>query len=191
MIDLFLHAAMLMTTPILLTAIGGMVNRIGGLVNIGLESMMLAGALAAVSSEFGTELVRLERECFELAGHPFNLNSPNQLRDILFTELKLSAKGLKKTKSGFSTDADTLDIARMVLVGKVNRDIVSAINVHGALAVGLSGEDANLLTAVARSGELGFVGDIEGVDPSLIERLLAQGLIPVVATIAADVAALD
>ena len=45
------------------------------------------------------------------------------------------------------TDADTLDIARMVLVGKVNRDIVSAINVHGPLAVGMSGEDANLITA--------------------------------------------
>ncbi|HXQ75069.1 MAG TPA: acetylglutamate kinase [Acidimicrobiales bacterium] len=86
------------------------------------------------------------------------------------------------------TDAETLEIARMVLVGKVNREIVSAINVHGALAVGLSGEDANLITAVARSGELGFVGDVEVVDPSLIERLLAQGLIPVVATIAADAA---
>ncbi len=86
------------------------------------------------------------------------------------------------------TDAETLEIARMVLVGKVNREIVSAINVHGALAVGLSGEDANLITAVARPGELGFVGDVEVVDPSLIERLLAQGLIPVVATIAADAA---
>lgn len=68
-----------------------------------------AGALAAVSSEFGIELARLERECFELAGHPFNLSSPNQLRDLLFIELKLSTKGLKKTKSGFSTDADTLE----------------------------------------------------------------------------------
>ncbi len=68
-----------------------------------------AGALAAISSEFGAELARLERECFELAGHPFNLNSPIQLRDILFSDLKLSAKGLKKTKSGFSTDADTLE----------------------------------------------------------------------------------
>jgi acetylglutamate kinase len=86
------------------------------------------------------------------------------------------------------TDAETLEIARMVLVGKVNREIVSAINVHGALAVGLSGEDANLITAVARPGELGFVGDVEVVDPALIERLLAQGLIPVVATIAADAA---
>jgi acetylglutamate kinase len=86
------------------------------------------------------------------------------------------------------TDAETLEIARMVLVGKVNREIVSAINVHGALAVGLSGEDANLITAVARPGQLGFVGDVEVVDPSLMERLLAQGLIPVVATIAADAA---
>jgi len=84
------------------------------------------------------------------------------------------------------TDAETLEIARMVLVGKVNREIVSAMNVHGPLAVGLSGEDANLLTAVRRAGDLGFVGDVEVVDPSIIERLLAQGLIPVVATVAAD-----
>jgi acetylglutamate kinase len=84
------------------------------------------------------------------------------------------------------TDAETLEIARMVLVGKVNREIVSAMNVHAPLAVGLSGEDANLLTAVAHPGDLGFVGDVEVVDPSIIERLLAQGLIPVVATVAAD-----
>jgi len=84
------------------------------------------------------------------------------------------------------TDAETLDIARMVLVGKVNREIVSAINVHGALAVGLSGEDAKLITAVARSEELGFVGDVSVVAPDILERLLAQGLIPVVATIGTD-----
>jgi len=84
------------------------------------------------------------------------------------------------------TDAETLDIARMVLVGKVNREIVSAINVHGALSVGLSGEDANLITAVARSADLGFVGDVAVVAPDILERLLAQGLIPVVATIGTD-----
>jgi acetylglutamate kinase len=84
------------------------------------------------------------------------------------------------------TDADTLDIARMVLVGKVNRDIVSAINVHGSLAVGLSGEDAGLITASARSPELGFVGDVEAVNSSILERLLAEELIPVVATIGSD-----
>ena len=86
------------------------------------------------------------------------------------------------------TDAETLEIARMVLVGKVNRQIVSAVNVHGALAVGLSGEDAKLITAVARHAELGFVGDVEVVAPEILQRLLAQGLIPVVATIGADVA---
>jgi acetylglutamate kinase len=84
------------------------------------------------------------------------------------------------------TDADTLDIARMVLVGKVNRDIVSAINVHGPIAVGLSGEDANLITAAPRHADLGFVGNVSLVDPTMLERLLAEGLIPVVATIGAD-----
>jgi acetylglutamate kinase len=86
------------------------------------------------------------------------------------------------------TDAETLDIARMVLVGKVNRDIVSAINVHDPLAVGMSGEDAGLITATARSPELGFVGDVGAVNASILERVLAQGLIPVVATIGSDVA---
>lgn len=84
------------------------------------------------------------------------------------------------------TDADTLDIARMVLVGKVNRDIVSAINVHGPLAVGMSGEDANLITATPSHADLGFVGNVSVVDPTMLERLVAEGLIPVVATIASD-----
>jgi acetylglutamate kinase len=84
------------------------------------------------------------------------------------------------------TDADTIDLVRMVLVGKVNRDIVSSINVHGALAVGLSGEDANLITATARSEALGYVGDVVSVDPVIVHHLLAQGLIPVVATIGTD-----
>jgi len=84
------------------------------------------------------------------------------------------------------TDADTLDIARMVLVGKVNRDIVAAVTVHGPLAVGLSGEDAGLIVASARDPELGFVGDVEAINPGIIERLLAEDLIPVVATIGTD-----
>jgi acetylglutamate kinase len=81
------------------------------------------------------------------------------------------------------TDAETVDIARMVLVGKVNRDIVAAINVHGPLAVGLSGEDAGLITASARNAELGYVGDVAAVNPTILERLLAEDLIPVVSTI--------
>jgi len=84
------------------------------------------------------------------------------------------------------TDAETLDIARMVLVGKVNRDIVSAVNVHGPLAVGLSGEDANLITAEPHPAALGYVGNVLHVDPTILQRLLAEGLVPVVATIGAD-----
>jgi acetylglutamate kinase len=84
------------------------------------------------------------------------------------------------------TDAETLDIARMVLVGKVNRDIVSAINVHAPLAVGVSGEDAGLISAQARDPQLGFVGDVVAVNPDLLQRLLAEDLIPVVATIGTD-----
>ena len=84
------------------------------------------------------------------------------------------------------TDADTIDLVRMVLVGQVNRNIVSALNVHAPLAVGLSGEDANLITASRRDESLGFVGDVEDVDPVIVRKLLEQGLIPVVATIGSD-----
>ena len=84
------------------------------------------------------------------------------------------------------TDAETLDIARMVLVGKVNRDIVAAINVHGPLAVGVSGEDAGLIRAAPLDPALGFVGDISRVGPELLVRLLAEDLVPVVATIGTD-----
>ncbi len=84
------------------------------------------------------------------------------------------------------TDAETLDIARMVLVGKVNRDIVGSINVHGPLAVGVSGEDGGLITAAARNPELGFVGDVASVDPTLLTKLFSEGLIPVMSTIGAD-----
>ena len=84
------------------------------------------------------------------------------------------------------TDAETLDIARMVLVGKVNREIVSSINAHGPLAVGVSGEDGGLITAAARNPDLGFVGDVTSVDPTLLEKLFAEGLIPVMSTIGAD-----
>lgn len=86
------------------------------------------------------------------------------------------------------TDAESLEITRMVLVGKVNREIVSLINRHGPHAVGISGEDAGLLLAAERHPELGFVGDVEAVNPHIIQRLLAEDLIPVVSTIGSDAA---
>ena len=86
------------------------------------------------------------------------------------------------------TDAETLEIARMVLVGKINRELVSAINRDDPVAVGLSGEDARMITAVPRDPALGFVGDVSHVDPSIVLKLLNEGLVPVIATIGRDLA---
>jgi acetylglutamate kinase len=84
------------------------------------------------------------------------------------------------------TDAETVDIARMVLIGQVNPQIVSAINVHGDYAVGVSGEDAGLIRAQARDPELGYVGDVARINPAILDGLLEDEFIPVVATIGTD-----
>ncbi|HZD74167.1 MAG TPA: acetylglutamate kinase [Actinomycetota bacterium] len=86
------------------------------------------------------------------------------------------------------TDADTIDLVRMILVGRINKGIVSRLNRHGRLAVGLSGEDGLLISARPRRDpgghDLGFVGDVEAVDPTALRALTASGLIPVIATVA-------
>lgn len=84
------------------------------------------------------------------------------------------------------TDAETIDIVRMVLIGQVNPQLVAAINVHGPLAVGVSGEDAGLIRATLRNSDLGFVGDVESINPMILNALLGDGFIPVVATIGTD-----
>lgn len=87
------------------------------------------------------------------------------------------------------TDAETLEIVRMVLVGKVNRDLVATINreaLEEPVAVGVSGEDGGLLTATPLDLGLGFVGDVESVRGALLHQLLDDGLVPVVSTVGAD-----
>lgn len=86
------------------------------------------------------------------------------------------------------TDASTMEIVSMVLVGKVNKHLVSLINKAGATAVGLSGIDGRLLTARPNpnSAQLGFVGDIAAVDPSVLFPLINSDHIPVIASVAAD-----
>lgn len=84
------------------------------------------------------------------------------------------------------TDAETVKIASMVLLGNVNPQLVSAINLHGAIAAGVSGQDAGLLRVSQRDPLLGFVGDITAVDPTILKSLLDDGAIPVVATIGSD-----
>ncbi|EEF43691.1 acetylglutamate kinase, chloroplastic [Ricinus communis] len=86
------------------------------------------------------------------------------------------------------TDAKTMEIVSMVLVGKVNKDLVSLINKAGATAVGLSGMDGRLLMARPNpnSKHLGFVGEVASVDKTLLEPLINNGFIPVIASVAAD-----
>jgi acetylglutamate kinase len=84
------------------------------------------------------------------------------------------------------TDAESVDIVRMALVGKVNREIVAALNQHGSYAVGLSGEDAGLIKVEMRDERLGFVGDVASIDPSIVHKLVNEELIPVIATVGVD-----
>jgi len=87
------------------------------------------------------------------------------------------------------TDAETLEIVRMVLVGKINRDLVSIINSQAGdepVAVGVSGEDAGLLEVTPADSALGFVGNVTKVRAELIHRLLDDGLTPVISTVGAN-----
>jgi acetylglutamate kinase len=97
-------------------------------------------------------------------------------------------------KGGFRvTTPEVLDVARMVLFGQVGRELVGLINAHGPYAVGITGEDAHLLTAVRRSvlvdgvpTDIGLVGDVEQVNAAAVLDLIAAGRIPVISTIAPD-----
>lgn len=93
------------------------------------------------------------------------------------------------------TDAQTMEIVEMVLVGKINKEIVALINRLGGKAVGLSGKDANLIMAQKKLGirrdeagqceqvDIGFVGDVEKINPDLVQNLMAEGYIPVVSPV--------
>src|SRR5271157_6023226 len=91
------------------------------------------------------------------------------------------------------TDAATLEVAGMVLAGKVNKDIVGLINTHGGTAVGLSGQDGRLIRAQVKEHrdlegnllDLGFVGSVKSIDTTVLD-LLADDMIPVVASVGAD-----
>lgn len=84
------------------------------------------------------------------------------------------------------TDAETVEIVRMVLRGQVNPQLVAAINVHGNYAAGVSGVDGGLIRATMRDPALGFVGDVTAINPGVVTSLLANEMIPVIATIGCD-----
>ena len=108
-------------------------------------------------------------------------------------DLQLDRLGVPSTfRAGLRvTTQETMDVVRMVLTGSVNRDLVGLINRHGPFAMGMSGEDANLLTAARAQAtvdgeavDLGQVGRIEAVDPGAVRALIADGRIPVISSVA-------
>lgn len=85
------------------------------------------------------------------------------------------------------TSAEAIEVVKMVLIGKVNKEIVGRLNSHGKMALGLSGDDGGLITAQKRSGEpdLGFVGEVTDINRAMLVDLIEDGFIPVIASIGA------
>jgi len=103
--------------------------------------------------------------------------------------LKRLGKETRFVKGIRVTDGETMDIVEMVLVGKVNKEIVGLINLYGGKAVGLGGKDGGLIKAkklVMKGEEMGLVGDVESIDPSVIKTLDTQDFIPVIAPVGAS-----
>ena len=84
------------------------------------------------------------------------------------------------------TDDETMKVVQMVLSGQVNPQIVAAINTFGNIAVGVAGGDAGLIRAVQRDPKLGRVGEIDRINPAVVQGLLDEGFVPVISTIGAD-----
>ena len=93
------------------------------------------------------------------------------------------------------TDEATMEVVEMVLVGKINKEIVALINRHGGKAVGLCGKDANLIVAERKLGrsvdsdglelmvDIGFVGEVKQINPEIIQIIISQGYIPIIAPV--------
>lgn len=85
------------------------------------------------------------------------------------------------------TDANTMDVVEMVLVGRVNKELVALINKSGARAVGLCGKDGNLIEARPQGdASYGYVGEVSAIDTKLVESLVASGYVPIISSVAAD-----
>ncbi|MBJ7401152.1 acetylglutamate kinase [Mycolicibacterium sp.] len=140
----------------------------------------------ALKTAFAADIVALH----EAGIHPVVVHGGGPQISAMLKRLGIAGE----FKGGFRvTTPEVLDIARMVLFGQVGRDLVNLINAHGPYAVGLTGEDAKLLTAVRRSvmvdgvdTDIGLVGDVENVNTAVVHDLIAAGRIPVISTIAPD-----
>jgi len=127
----------------------------------------------------------------KLAGlHPVVVHGGGPQITAMLTRLGIAGE----FKAGLRvTTPETMDVVRMVLTGQVSRELVALINAHGPYAVGISGEDAGLLTAQRRTAtidgaevDLGLVGEVIAVNPDAVLDIVRAGRIPVVSTVAPD-----
>ena len=140
----------------------------------------------ALKTAFAADMVALR----EAGIHPVVVHGGGPQISAMLTRLGIAGE----FKGGFRvTTPEVLEVARMVLFGQVGRELVNLINAHGPYAVGLTGEDARLFTAVRRSvlvdgvdTDIGLVGDVVGVNTEVVRDLIAAGRIPVVSTVAPD-----
>jgi acetylglutamate kinase len=141
----------------------------------------------ALQTAFAADIAFLH----EAGIHPVVVHGGGPQISAMLTRLGIAGE----FKGGFRvTTPEVLDVARMVLFGQVGRELVNLINAHGRYAVGLTGEDAKLMTAARRSvsvdgveTDIGLVGDVNHVNTDVIRDLFAAGRIPVISTIAPDV----
>ena len=137
--------------------------------------------LAALPASFFGELRQLQEEGVK----PVIVHGGGPAISETLTKLGIESafvNGLRKT------DEATLDVVEMVLAGRINKEIVRKIQQSGAKALGLSGVDGELIQSkpVANSDEIGFVGDVTGVNAVVIEGVMSMGYIPVIAPIGID-----
>lgn len=140
----------------------------------------------ALKAAFAEDMVSL----LNAGIHPVVVHGGGPQISAMLTRLGIAGE----FKGGFRvTTPEVLDVARMVLFGSVGRELVNLINSHGPYAVGLTGEDARLFTAVRRSVlvdgvtvDIGLVGDVESVNAEVLHQLIAAGRIPVISTIGPD-----
>jgi acetylglutamate kinase len=99
--------------------------------------------------------------------------------------MKKAGKEVKFVDGLRVTDKETMEIVKMVLVGKINKEIVTLINRHGWQAAGVSGDDGDLIHARKKTGpvDLGYVGDVEEISPKIVNDLISEDFIPVIASV--------
>jgi acetylglutamate kinase len=122
------------------------------------------------------DLVELQRQ----GNSPLVVHGGAQMSSDWLSRLGISTSFINGLRV---TDADSLKVVTAVLGGLVNKELVVAIQALGAKAVGVSGCDGNLLRAISKSPELGYVGEIVAVDPTVLKLLLKEDYMPVVAPV--------